>query len=272
MPTRPCHPRMITTREQDYFGGCRRSAPVSRAASACTRRGCRRRGRRAARAATGRGRAVAPSNGICSVRGPRSAEQDPFAVGGRAGDEPLEQRLDVAEEARLTLADADERASARPPSRRRSLARLPAELTSREISFVMSKTDSVGSAAATRMRDSTLVISPPPPSANGNERPRVRPSPPRAHRIRPPRDGRARPGRAPPASRRRPSARRSRARRAARRRSRSRRRSASPRRHERAPPRPSRWAFELVGEPITRISVAPIETISFTASCRFCVA
>ena len=34
----------------------------------------------------------------------------------------------------------------------------------------------------------------------------------------------------------------------------------------------SRWAFELVGEPITRISVAPIETISLTASWRFWVA
>ena len=34
----------------------------------------------------------------------------------------------------------------------------------------------------------------------------------------------------------------------------------------------SRCAFELVGEPITRISEAPIETISLTASCRFWVA
>ena len=34
----------------------------------------------------------------------------------------------------------------------------------------------------------------------------------------------------------------------------------------------SRCAFELVGEPITRISDAPIETISLTASWRFWVA
>ena len=86
------------------------------------------------------------------------------------------------------------------------------------------------------------------------------------------RAARAPPGRAPRASRRRRSGRRSRARRAGRRRSRPRRRSASPAAPRACATSTSRCAFELVGEPITRISVAPIETISLTASCRFCVA
>ncbi len=34
----------------------------------------------------------------------------------------------------------------------------------------------------------------------------------------------------------------------------------------------SRFAFELVGEPMTRMSVPPRRAISFTASWRFCVA
>ena len=101
-------------------------------------------------------------------------EHDPLARRGRAGDEALEKRLDVAEEAGLALADPDERARRRRRSRTRCRARRAPTATSREISFVMSKTDRVGSAAATECGISTDVISPPPPAAAGSVRPRVR--------------------------------------------------------------------------------------------------
>ena len=220
-------------------------------------------------------RQSAPSvNGTCSERGPsrnatsRSRERD-----ARRHD-ALEQRLEILEEAGLALLDADERERVR----RRGCTRCPsraarARRPSRETSFVMSITDSVGSAAAIEYGNldarharatsfgsrkwtssrATVISSERRVAAAGESRGG------RPHELLRRRRAGGEADRLVPVEQRR-------------RRARSRRRSASPPR--RPPARPRRAAARSSSSPSRSRGRAsrPSATIAFTASWRFCVA
>jgi hypothetical protein len=98
--------------------------------------------------------------------GAEQRQQHPLAVGALPGDEPMSQKN--PESRSLTRMSDDDAVAVTYAIPREAW---PAA-TSRETSFVMSKTDKVGSAAATLCGIWTEVISPPPPVAAGSARPR----------------------------------------------------------------------------------------------------